>query len=107
MKSVVDEVMRRAKRQRQIQLELIKKMEEERSEVNQLKQANQRLSHSLNEKDLALKSAETQKRNMVQDASQKDYIDKLVSEITQLKEHLQILEQRLSVQSVSESHGYF
>ena len=107
MKSVVDEVMRRAKRQRQIQLELIKKMEEERSEVNQLKQANQRLSHSLNEKDHALKSAEAQKRNMVQDASQKDYIDKLVSEITQLKEHLQILEQRLSVQSVSESHGYF
>ena len=44
---------------------------------------------------------------MVQDASQKDYIDKLISEITQLKEHLQILEQRLSVQSVSESHGYF
>lgn len=107
MKTVVDEIMRRAKRQRQIQLELIKKMEEERSEVNQLKQANQRLSHSLNEKDLALKSAEAQKRNMVQDASQKDYIDKLIAEITQLKEHLQILEQRLSVQSVSESHGYF
>jgi len=34
MKNLVDEVMRRAKRQRQIQLELIKKMEEERSEIN-------------------------------------------------------------------------
>lgn len=107
MRSVVTEVMRRAKRQREIQKELLASVANEQKEVNVLKAANTRMQQSLIEKDERIKHLETSQRNMVADAVQRKLLDSLMKEITQLKEHVGILEERLSIQSDAESHGYF
>ena len=68
MRSVVTEVMRRAKRQREIQKELLASVANEQKEVNVLKAANTRMQQSLIEKDEKIKHLETSQRNMVADA---------------------------------------
>lgn len=44
---------------------------------------------------------------MIGDALQRQLTDSMVMEISRLKEQLNILEQRLSIQIDAEEHGYF
>ncbi len=69
--------------------------------------ANERLQQSLAEKDETLKKAQSQQRNMIQDATQKTFMNGLLTQIKQLEEQVEILSQKLGVQRTNSVHGYF
>ncbi len=65
------------------------------------------MQKSLAEKDTTIKQLEANKRNMIEDAVQRKVMDGMILEISQLKEMIKMLEQRLNMQELSEGHGYF
>lgn len=84
-----------------------RQLKEEMSEINVLKRANASMHKQIEEKDAQIKELNKSKMNLIKDAMQKKLIENLTAEIAIHKQAIILLEERLSIQTVSESHGYY
>ena len=59
------------------------------------------------EKDNTMKEMKTQERSALGNQANRTMVEKMLMEITRLKQQILMLEQRLHMQVESEEHGYF
>ena len=99
--------MRRARMNRQRQKMLVMSVGQEREEVDVLKGSNLRMQQSLFDKDEEIRKLTEQARHVGGDGEAQKLIDNMATEIVRLKEQINILYSRLSMQQNCEEHGYF
>lgn len=72
-----------------------------------LKSANARMQLMIIEKDETIKEIRAQERSALGSQANRTMVEKMLMEITRLKQQVLMLEHRLHMQVQSEEHGYF